>query len=49
MQPPNRNKPGQGFVEYFLIVVIVILFVMIVARLLGPAINNFIQDSLQNV
>ncbi len=49
MQPPHRYKPGQGFIEYFLIIVIVVLFVMIVAKLFGPAINNFIQESLQNI
>ena len=49
MQPPHQSKSGQGFIEYFLIIVIVILFIMIVAKLFGPAINNFIQESLQNV
>jgi len=49
MQPPHQYKSGQGFIEYFLIVVIVILFIMIAAKLFGPAINNFIQESLQNV
>jgi hypothetical protein len=49
MQSPNQYKPGQGIIEYFLIIVIVVLFVMIVAKLLGPAINNFIQESLQSV
>lgn len=48
MRSPRTNQ-GQGFIEYFLIIVIVILFIMIVSKLLGPALNNFIQESLQNV
>lgn len=49
MQTPHQYKKGQGIIEYFLIIIIVILFVMIVAKLFGPAINNLIQESLQNV
>lgn len=49
MQSPHQSKQGQGIIEYFLIIVIVILTVMIVAKLFGPAINNFIQESLQSV
>ncbi len=45
----SRSNQGQGFIEYFLIIVIVILFILIVSKLLGPAISNFIQKSLQNV
>jgi hypothetical protein len=45
----SRSNQGQGFIEYFLIILIIILFIMIVSKLLGPAINNFIQESLQNV
>lgn len=40
---------GQGIVEYLLLIIIVVLFIMIIAKLFGPAINNFIQDLLQNV
>lgn len=48
MKSPRYNQ-GQGVIEYFLIIVIVVLFVLIIAKLFGPAINNFIQESLQNV
>lgn len=45
----SRSNQGQGFIEYLLIILIIVLFIMIVSKLLGPAINNFIQESLQNV
>ncbi len=45
----SRYNQGQGVIEYFLIIVIVVLFIMIVSKLFGPAITNFIQESLQNV
>jgi hypothetical protein len=45
----SQYHEGQGIIEYFLIIVIVILFIMIVAKLFGPAIGNFIQESLQSV
>lgn len=48
MKSPQYNQ-GQGIIEYFLIVVIVVLFVLILFKLFGPAITNFIQESLQNV
>lgn len=40
---------GQGIIEYLLLIIISILFIMIIVKLFGPAINNFIQDLLQNV
>ncbi len=48
MKSPQYNQ-GQGIIEYFLIVVIVVLFVLILSKLFGPAITNFIQESIQNV
>ena len=45
----SQYKQGQGIIEYFLIILIVVLLILIVSKLFGPAINNFIQESLQNV
>jgi len=39
----------QGFLEYLLLIVIVVLIITIIVKLFGPAINNFIQDILENV
>ncbi len=48
MKSPQYQE-GQGIIEYLLLVVIVVLFIMILSKLFGPAISNFIQDLLQNV
>jgi F0F1-type ATP synthase membrane subunit b/b' len=42
-------REGQGILEYLLMIIIVVLFVLIIAKLFGPAISNFIQELLQNV
>jgi len=44
-----QNREGQGIIEYLLLIVIVFLFLLIVSKLFGPAISNFIQDFLKNV
>jgi len=44
-----QTREGQGILEYLLMIIIVVLFVLIIAKLFGPAINTFIQELLQNV
>ncbi len=44
-----RYVGKQGIIEYLLLIIIVILIVTIVIKLFGPAINNFIQNLLENV
>jgi len=44
-----QMREGQGILEYLLMIIIVVLFVLIIAKLFGPAITNFIQELLQNV
>jgi len=48
MKSPQYRE-NQGFIEYILMVIIIILFVLIVAKLFGPAITAFIQELLENV
>lgn len=48
MKSPQYHE-GQGILEYLLMVIIVILFILIISKLLGPAISSFIQDLLENV
>lgn len=48
MKSPQYRE-GQGILEYLLLVVIVILFVLIISKLFGPAVSNFIQELLKNV
>jgi hypothetical protein len=48
MKSPQYRE-GQGIVEYLLLVVIVVLFILIISKLFGPAISNFIQDFLKDV
>ena len=45
----SKSNRGLGIFEYLLLIVIIVLVVMIVSKLFGPAINNFIQDLLQRV
>ena len=40
---------GQGIIEYFLLIIIIVLSIFIILKLFGPAINNFIQNLLENV
>jgi hypothetical protein len=44
-----QSREGQGFLEYLLMLVIVILLILIISKLFGPAITNFIQETLKNV
>ncbi len=44
-----QNREGLGIIEYLLLTVIVVLFLLIVSKLFGPAISNLIQDFLENV
>lgn len=48
MKSPQYRE-GQGILEYLLLVVIVVLFILIIAKLFGPAVSNFIQELLKNV
>jgi len=48
MKSPQSTQ-GQGIIEYFLLIIIGFLLILIISKLFGPAINNFIQQSLQNV
>ena len=48
MKSPQSTQ-GQGIIEYFLLIIIGFLLILIISKLFGPAISNFIQQSLQNV
>jgi hypothetical protein len=48
MKSPH-NYEGEGIFEYLLLVVIVVLFILIISKLFGPAISNYIQALLKNV
>ncbi len=48
MKSPEYRE-GQGIVEYLLLIIIVALFVLIISKLFGPAISNFIQELLKSV
>ncbi len=48
MKSPQSTQ-GQGIIEYFLLIIIIFLLILIISKLFGPAINNFIQQTLQNV
>ena len=43
---PKSN--GMGFLEYFLIIIIVILGVFLLVKLFGPAVSQFIAQALKN-
>jgi len=44
-----RYVRRRGIFEYLLLIVIVVLIVTIVIKLFGPAINNFIENTLENI
>ncbi len=48
MRSPQYRE-NQGILEYLLFIIIVILIIMILAKLFGPAISNFVQEFLENV
>ena len=43
------QRGGLGFLEYLLITVIIILGVIILVKLFGPAVNQFIDQLLKNI
>jgi pilus assembly protein Flp/PilA len=43
------NEKGQGLVEYALIFILVILAVIVILYLLGPAIGNMYSDIVSNL
>jgi hypothetical protein len=43
------QRGGLGFLEYLLIIVIIILGSIILVKLFGPAVNQFIDNLLKNV
>ena len=44
-----RKKPGQGLVEYALILVLVAVVVIVILSLLGPAIGNVFSNIIENI
>lgn len=48
MRPPQYRE-GPGFLEYILVAIIAILFLLILSKLFGPAISNFVQSFLDTV
>jgi hypothetical protein len=47
--PIQPNDKGQGIIEYLLIIVLVIIVLWIMYKLLGPAIQEWIQGFLNNI
>lgn len=48
MNTSNR-EPGQGLVEYALILIMVAIVVIIVLALLGPFLGNLYSDIVQSI
>jgi pilus assembly protein Flp/PilA len=48
MKTSNR-EPGQGLVEYALIMLLVAIIVIVVLALFGPAIGNLYSSVIQNI
>ena len=48
MRPPQYRE-GPGFIEYLLVAIIAILFLLILSKLFGPAISSFVQNFLESV
>lgn len=44
---PRRN--GYGILEYILIVAIIILIIILLVKLFGPAVRQFIEQSINNI
>lgn len=42
--PSFSQRGGLGILEYLLILIIIILGVVILAKLFGPAVNQFIEN-----
>lgn len=45
----KRNEKGQTLIEYGLIIALVAIVVVVVRRLLGPAISNLFQNIISNL
>jgi pilus assembly protein Flp/PilA len=45
----NMNQPGQGLVEYALILMLVAIIVIVVLIVLGPAISNMFSNVVANI
>ena len=43
------QRGGLGFLEYLLIIVIILLGVIILVKLFGPAVNQFIDQIIKNL
>ena len=43
------QRGGLGFLEYLLIIVIIVLGVIILVKLFGPAVNQFIDQIIKNL
>jgi pilus assembly protein Flp/PilA len=48
MKTSNR-EPGQGLVEYALIMLLVAIIVIVVLALFGPAVGNLYSSVIQNL
>jgi len=47
--PISPKERGQGLVEYALILVLVAIVVLVIISLLGPAIQEFINNTIQSI
>ena len=45
----SKSDPGQGLVEYALIMLLVAIIVIVVLALFGPAIGNLYSSVIQNI
>ena len=45
----SNGEPGQGLVEYALIMLLVAIIVIVVLALFGPAIGNLYSSVVQNI
>ena len=45
----NSRLPGQGLVEYILIIVLVVIIAWVLFRLFGPWVTDFISEFLQGI
>lgn len=45
----HSSQKGQGLIEYILIFILVAIVVMVIAKLFGPAIQNYIDELLSAV
>ena len=45
----SNREPGQGLVEYALIMLLVAIIVIVALALLGPAVGNLYSSVIQNI